>query len=928
LSLRGTGLKSRFIFFDGKTEMLRKTAWAQNSRILFNCAAVVCVSATAVTTTPATAQQPTSTASAPKPAAVQELPRVTVTGSAIRRIDAETAVPVVILKIENLKQQGLTTAEQIVTSLTAVQTQMSTSQSVGGSLAGASFADLHSMGSNKTLVLLNGRRIANNALDGSAPDLNVIPYAALERVELLHDGASSLYGSDAVGGVINFITRRDYTGGTLTLGGDIPQQAGGQSKNFNLGYGLGNLEADGYNVFGFIDYQQQRAITAAQRNLFEKNPRLSGTTFPANYYQDVGTYNPSAPACNAAAFLVSDGDAACSQVTSRFIDYVPKSRRISGLLRAELKLPAQHALSLEYFAAQSQVSTTTSPALYSLLEVRPGTPFYPGNGLTPAPPEGSDIDTTKPVFIDARSALGEPRKDKNHHQQQRLLLALDGSFAGWDYQTGAAYNENKVQRELLSGFSSDAVINNGVESGVINPFGNQTPAGAALLNAARVQGQLRSGLSTTSGVDVRASRDLGDWLSAGRPAAMAVGAEWRHEKISQQANTELASQVFSATGFDANTLKQGFRRVSAAYAELMVPVLKQLELTASVRHDHYSGVGGTTNPKLSLRYTPAPEFLLRTSYSTGFVAPTLYDLNAAPVYVNLQPFNDPVRCPGGEPIAGVSKATNCGVSFLGLAGGNKQLKPEKSKTANLGFVLQPSRDLNLSLDFWWINLRQQIGLPTDSTLFSNPNAYASSFKRAPDGSLSTDFSQCPDLATCGYVDLRTQNSGSTYTSGLDLSGNYRLRAGDLGTFQVGLNSTYTTKYDYQDVEGGAWSGNVGVFSGTGPVFRWQHRLSGTWARGPFSAGSTLHAKSGYVDQNSSQDEPPRRVSSHSTLDIFGAWQTTQVSAPVTTFTLGVKNLLNREAPYSNQSVTFQSGYDPRYYDPTGRTFYLRIGHRF
>ncbi|MDQ2990867.1 MAG: TonB-dependent receptor plug domain-containing protein, partial [Pseudomonadota bacterium] len=134
--------------------------------------------------------------------------RVEITGSAIKRIDAETAVPVTIIKMDDLKKQGVTTIEQVMANLTVSQSSLGTSQVVGSGTGGASYADLRGIGANKTLVLLNGRRLANNAFDSSAPDLNMIPFAALERVEVLRDGASSLYGSDAVGGVINFITRK------------------------------------------------------------------------------------------------------------------------------------------------------------------------------------------------------------------------------------------------------------------------------------------------------------------------------------------------------------------------------------------------------------------------------------------------------------------------------------------------------------------------------------------------------------------------------------------------------------------------------------------------------------------------------------------------------------------------------------------------
>ena len=232
--------------------------------------------------------------------AQQTLERVEITGSAIKRIDAETAVPVTVLRIDDLKKQGITTVEQILGNISAGQTQQGASQNVGASSAGATFADLRGIGSNKTLVLLNGRRIANSAFGGSGTgaasvDINTIPFAALDRVEVLRDGASALYGSDAVGGVINFITKRTYSGATITVGTDQPKGPGGQNYTGNFGFGGGDLAKDKFNFFGFIDYNHSEHIGGLDRPFNHRIPSgLSPTTFPANYYQGGSTGNVAA----------------------------------------------------------------------------------------------------------------------------------------------------------------------------------------------------------------------------------------------------------------------------------------------------------------------------------------------------------------------------------------------------------------------------------------------------------------------------------------------------------------------------------------------------------------------------------------------------------------------------------------------------------
>lgn len=209
--------------------------------------------------------------------ATTQLQRVEVTGSAIRRVDAETAVPITILRADDLKKQGVTTTQEMVQRITGSQSINNSAGSIGSGTGGASYADMRGIGANKTLVLLNGRRLANNALSGvpsgSAVDLNMIPFAAIDRVEVLRDGASALYGTDAIGGVINFITKKSLTDGSLTLGGETPTASGGgATKDMSASWGFGDLEEDRFNVMGVFNYNKQQNTDANDRS-FAKDYR-------------------------------------------------------------------------------------------------------------------------------------------------------------------------------------------------------------------------------------------------------------------------------------------------------------------------------------------------------------------------------------------------------------------------------------------------------------------------------------------------------------------------------------------------------------------------------------------------------------------------------------------------------------------------------
>ena len=903
--------------------MMMETVLSRSLRLMFTGSAVV--AGLTMLAQPVMAQQNDA-----------PMQRVEVTGSAIKRIDGETSVPITIIKMDDLKKQGITTIEQVMSNLSASQSSQGTSQVVGLGTGGASFADLRGIGANKTLVLLNGRRMANNALDSSAPDLNMIPFAALERVEVLRDGASSLYGSDAVGGVINFITRKDFQGGIVSIGADMPEQSGGFSKNANVGFGYGDLDKDGFNIFGMLDTQSQRAITGTQRNYNKRYPGgISPTTSPANYYQDDLTGNPTAPSCAAGTFLVPGGDGlSCNMSTSNFVDYVPKSKRTTGLLKGVLKLNANHEISLEYLNSESKVYSAIAPVPYGGLRQNRTrldgslNPFYPGNGnFTPNIPLNANyVDPNfmpagvKPGFVNVkwRDLPNGSRADENINKQQRLVAGLNGNLAGWDYNAALTFNENKVAVNLM-GYSDGGIITKGVLNGIINPFGEQDAAGMALIQSAALNGNVRNAKGTTKVADFNASRELGDWLGAGRAAALAVGAQAGHEKFLSTANSEYAAKVVASTGIDPNTHDEGSRTTQAVYAELNVPIFKTLDVTGAVRYDRYSDFGNTTNPKVGFRFQPTKQVLFRGSYSTGFRAPSLYEINSSQTYTNTSQRDDPINCPGGKPLPGKPKATNCEQQFQALFGGNKKLSPEESRNITVGVVLEPIANLSIGIDYWDIKLDHSIGALQEDDVFGDPVTYAAVYHRTANGNLATDGSQCPNPATCGYVDLRTQNLGGVKTRGLDLSVNYRLRTSDFGTFALITNSTYVNKYEYQSAEGGKWKQNVGVFSGSGPIFRWQHTASVNWNSGIFSAGMSGHYKSGYLDQ-----DEENKVPSYTTFDAFG----TVAATKNVTLTVGVRNLFDREPPLSYQTNTFQAGYDPRYADAIGRTVYLRGSYTF
>jgi iron complex outermembrane receptor protein len=863
---------------------------------------------------PATAQQTDDA----EPSRMQ---RVEITGSSIKRINAETATPLSVIKAEEFIKQGLTTAQEVLNKLPSNSSNMGSGNAIGGNTSGLptggqASADLRGLGSDKTLVLLNGRRIANHPYDGASVDLNIIPIAALDRVEVLRDGASAIYGTDAIGGVINFITKRSVNVTTISAEAIEPEHPGGAERRVNLSSGFGDLERDGFNLFGVLDFHRQDALTSQQRDFSQSGiiasrgvSTTSGTTFPGNYYDETSdvTGNPGyATGCLPPLSVPRDSNGTCRQDYTRQVDDLPRQKQIAFFGKAAFKLNADHLATVEYLHSENKVRSRTAPPPQTNLVLPITSPYYPGNsGGVPAQ-EGLSGD---PLTVNWRPIEAGQRQIDSTGKADRLLLALEGVLGSWDYKTGLAQSISKSSEDFTGGYVQDAAFAAGVANGILNPFGLQNAAGLEYLASTALRGEVQSAKVTTSGLDFKASREL--MPMAGGPLAIALGGELRHEKANFDVNQDIASQA-SSSGLSGSLPKQGSRTIQAVFGELNLPLLKDLEMQLAVRYDHYSDAGNTTNPKIGVRYQPTKTMLFRGSASTGFRAPTLFEKNAPPSKNDTNnSYNDPILCPGGVAQPGSNPLRDCDLQQYKLQGGNPNLKPEKSKTFSIGAVLEPVRDVTLSIDYWNIHLRDKISSLPEQSIYADYEKYKALFLRNPDGS------------PYAILDLN-DNIGKVATDGIDLGFNWAFPASAYGNFSLGIDGTYVHKYDYQNEKDGPYIQNVGRYADNSVVFRWKHNLSLNWRLAKWSATLTQTFKSGYTDQNLVDEEFKQDVPSYTLWNVSATYSGIKGLA----LTAGVKNLLDKDPPVTNQGTMFQIGYDPRYTDPIGRALYLRAAYTF
>lgn len=887
--------------------------------------------------------------------AQQTLERVEITGSSIRRAATETALPVTVIKVEELTKQGVTSTEQAMARIAANQSNFGASQAIGGTTGGKAEADLRGLSgptntnANKTLVLLNGRRLANHSFDAAAVDLNAIPLAAVDRIEVLRDGASAIYGSDAIGGVINFILKREYKGLEVSAQTTRPRETGGGDTNrLSLSGGFGSLAEQRFNIFGSLDVRKQTALEAKDRE-FAKTGIIrgevvagtSGTSFPG----DLNGFEPTLPGCAPPSSIPNPAGTACRYDFTRDIDILTENKQVTGLLRGSFAITPDHTLSAELLHANNKGTARVAAAPTSS-DIPVTSPFWLA-GATPRPirdrnnpgnpnelsPCGWD-NCVDGGSANWRQVPAGKRTSGDDTTTSRAMVELNGLFAGWDYRTALGTTKNKSTASVKRGYVNDGLIRDGVFNGIINPFGDQTAAGLAAIEAAQVVAPTQIGENKVNFVDLRVSKELMQ-MPAGMLAG-AFGVEYRTEKSGFEA-LDITAQLGSL-GIDPESDTSGKRKMAAAYAELSIPVLKDLEVTTALRFDKYSGTGDTVNPKIGIRYQPTRQLLIRGSANTGFRAPTLYELyQPESLTFTSDNYDDPLLCPGGVAAPGQPAGVVCGQQVLQrLVGpvpnglGASSLEPEKAKNFTVGIVFDPAQNLSFSVDYWQVSVRNLIsGLP-EQEIFGSAARYAGRFVRCGDIPVTGPGISRDDIDACGsyqpglvnpiaYIDTPTENLGNLKTRGLDLSVNWRSGATPMGVFGFGVDGTYVIGYKYQRERNGAYISAAGRYSDATPVFRWQHVAMATWSMGDWSALLAQRFKTGYTDQDG-----VNRVPSYALHDVAVTWTGVKNLA----ITAGINNVFDRDPPLSGQVNTFQRGYDPRFTDPLGRALMLRASYKF
>ena len=874
------------------------------------------------------------------------LDRIEVTGSRIKRADIEGTLPVIVLDRAQIEASGDISVADFLrdTSFNSFGSYQSTSGSSGAGFSGIS---LRGLGESRTLILVDGRRAPTAPMMGQGQDLNSIPMAAVERVEILPSGASAIYGSDAIGGVVNIITRKDYEGVQATYGIGRPSNPGGDTEEMSVMFGVsgerGRLLGGASHAERDIIYTRDRDYWyPAGGSIYSNNFSLSTSTAASNRLQhpEFGTAVPG---------LCTNGDDSdlfyMSGPVCQF-NHAATSANLTSMSNQSVFLRGDYQINddwLVYFstsvtkseAAGRYAPVPSSPFPGGAIKLEVGSPNHPGTigGYNPnaSDPYYQSLANQDLYMFHRFAALGN-RDSLSENTTSSYLGGFEGVVGGVDLGFGARYVESRAtdigMNYVVGGLAQEAITNG--DYNIYDPFAGDPQA---LGFTATI---LRDMKTSTKEVFADASFDL--FEMAGGTVSAAVGAEYREEYY--QDNYDPLSSSGQIVGSAGNSASGG-REVYAAYFEVLFPLLDTVELDIAGRYEDYSDYGSDFAPMASLSWKPLENLKLRANIGEGFRAPTLDILTQQPAFSAAATSHRPT-C---ETLAGTP---TCSTQVTTYSIANPGLVSEQSEQWGLGAIWDATDWLSVQLDYYDIKLTNQISSFSITTIANCLSGITTTscppgISVFPTGStanapnvglgLGVEFGADGEIVfgQTGYA-----NQGQTTTSGYDLTLRTNFDLGGYGTLRNSFVGSYVA--DIAGTNGVNYSGRPGyprlranlnnMWSFSDWEFIWNtsyihHTQSMTYR--DWLGDTTYGLPAGATFEEYSEGLVGKTMASYTTHDV----QVNYKAPWNATITLGVKNVADRSPTRDYLYEYYRSDtVDTYLYDPWGRVPYFRYTQRF
>jgi len=880
------------------------------------------------------------------------LDRITVTGSNIPRTNTETPSPVQVVSRQEIDRTGKTSLSEYLQTLTA-DGAGSIPKSFGSGFAGGGAGiSLRGLGAGSTLVLLNGRRMASYGLadDGQKvfTDLSTIPLDAVERVEVLKDGASAIYGSDAIAGVVNIILRSDFQGAILRGSYGVSGDGDGDQKKATMTAGTGDLASDGWNAFFSLDVGKSDAIKMSDR----KNRKWIGTgdIRPWGYGNNAsylggaylngrksGGVGPNGSVFGADGLLVPlPGCAGLTTIggqtpdsirnqgclwdpNQQFRDISPEEKYVNVFGRATFAFGEGGELYTEIGYSKKETTFSNTPSSVSGGWGYPGQTINANSGpgatvLSPNHPDNPFPGQASRVRYSAWDV--GPRVTENSNEFNRFLVGAKGNWGDWSYDTAYLHSGTDLTSDRTGFLRYSAVrcaLGNPACPGGVWRIGQNAGLNSQALYdyiSPKISARAKSSLDSFNATVSRSLADL-----KGGPLGLAIGTEWRRtsNSLTPQTYTDVGDII--GLGYSAY---DGTQNVYAGYVELSAPVLEQLELSGALRYDKYDGGDGKATPKLGIKWTPTDWIALRASYAEGFRAPNPAESGKGGVAA-FSSAKDPVRC------RIEATPANCDARSVAIiTTPNSSLKPEESKSYSIGVVLQPTRTTSLTVDAWEIKRTNEI------TASDTNDAIRA-------GNVVRDTDLINGVAGSGTilaVNTEYVNAASSRVRGVDTDIRQTF---DIGPGQLEMDLQWSHLLKFERTNAGSTSdylgthGNCDVTNCIGTP-KDKVNFGTTWKQGPWSISGVANYISKMDNISERGDDaylfsyadgtPVKKISSFTTFDLSGRWAVTDEFE----LNLSVQNLFDRIAPLD--PVTYGAiNYNPLHFSGAiGR--YFTVGAKY
>ncbi|MFZ6752111.1 TonB-dependent receptor [Undibacterium sp. Dicai25W] len=836
----------------------------------------------------------------PQTSFAQEADKVVITGSNIRVTEKEGAAAVQVITAKELRASGKTSVADVLRSISANSGNSYNEQYTGSFSAGTAGLSLRGIGQKNTLILVNGKRVSSYATAQDTQevfvDLNSLPMAAVQRIEILKDGASSIYGSDAVAGVVNIILNKEFSGTEITAQiGEAATGTGQAEQSVLFQTGWGKLQNDGYSIALSVDAQkrdklQQSDVSWLRDSDFRNQANGSLGWVATNY---IGTNQTKwlggvqGPLQSVPYSAITPGKSGqvLAYNPAPYRTLMPGIERVHTALSGSLRINEDTVAYAEWLHSYSNANETFGAPLsvssslrawnnatQSLVSIPVVLPV--GN---PSNPSSTTLPFSATLFD-----LG-PRIKNDRVTFYRALAGVKGFSAGWDWDASAAQSSSSMV-ETVSNFVNRYAFQQALANGTYN-FANQSLNSDDVRNSLRLSTR-RPAESNLSTLDFSASRELMN-LPAG-PLSFAGGAQWRREAMNSQTSTA----VLSGTELrPAINIIDGQRDVTALFGELGIPVIKNLNLNLAGRYDHYSDFGNAFSPKASIRYQAADWLLLRATASRGFRAPSFPEITKSTTvsYGSVLDPRDPI-----------SPNQPRGVTNITIA--NPNLQPEHSNNLNFGIVIAPTATSSLGIDYYRITQKGVIGTESADTIIANENTSPGKVSRDDQGRITTLYRQY-------------RNQGDREVSGLDIDVRQRFNTVNYGNVTLNGQLSYVLRFAQPLTDGAALTNGAGT-NYFGSIPKWRGVTSADWEYGNWTNTLTWNYVGGYQQESATNEY----VASYATFDLT----TSRKLSANTTVSLVVQNLTDRR-PSWDSSTNF---FDITQADPRGRFVSVKLNHRF